>query len=258
MPNYNILPITEGLAPPEGPKTVAVTIIWSLNPNNPQTVFPISFVSQVQTAQFTSVQAVYVDNSTCPYPVLLQSAETGQMLNVPGFTVGMYPIFSGANPNITVSIGTVGDFTTRLQFFNLRQVPFQLANPILGNQVGVIAKSVQFVNGGPTSMLLYTHPYPNRMSLSQLQIINSMGGTPGTNFGPSCQISEIGGTFFGDFAVGGTLPLEPQYFNISYDPPWISELDHGFLQLTISNPLPIGVATLTIYVNATIGNVVVA
>ena len=260
MSALNILTNTLGLIPPraEGLKTVPVAILWNQNTNNPQTFFLINFTTQVQTAQFTSVQAVYVDNSTCPLPVLLTSIETGQTIWVPAFTLGVYPIISGNNPQISVQIAAVGPYTTKLQFFNNRQVPFQQVLPPLGNIQTNPTMVAEVLPSTTFPYVLYTHPYANRMSISNIEIsilINIASGS----YGPYLVLLEPGGNVICSFFVNGSIGANnpAQIYNFQFTPPWLSVLNESGLAFTISNGMPAG-SEISIAVNAQIGNVVVA
>jgi hypothetical protein len=88
------------------------------------------------------VQAIYVDNSTCPYQVKILNQQTGQTIYIPAFTVGMYPILTGTNPSFICTLLYVNDqqagtyfsaVTTRLYFLNSQQDSYIAPTPIYGN-----------------------------------------------------------------------------------------------------------------------------
>src|ERR1700733_7963911 len=94
--NLNVLPIGQDLIPraAEGSKGCSLQIYWQ-NIFNIVPTFPIvatiNLLMQYKTGQFTTIQAVWIDNSTVPYPVTLTSLETQQSITVPPFYQGMYP-----------------------------------------------------------------------------------------------------------------------------------------------------------------------
>jgi hypothetical protein len=133
--NFNILPIAQDLIPraAEGSKGCALQVYW----NNIFAILPtfpivqnINLLLQYNTGQLTTIQAVWIDNSTVPYPVTLLANETGQTINVPAFWQGMYPIFASTAPVFTLILNimpdpnygqSIGACTTKLIFLNTPQ-----------------------------------------------------------------------------------------------------------------------------------------
>lgn len=147
----NILPVTQDMLPAarEGSKVCSLNVNWAFViaslPRIPNQVFAgvINLLSQAQTGNFSTIQAVWIDNSTCPYPVTLVSLETTQQIVVPAFHQGMYPILANTSPvftltlnyaldpNFAFTIGGIGtipsttQYTTRLVFLNTPQRYFE-------------------------------------------------------------------------------------------------------------------------------------
>jgi hypothetical protein len=147
----NILPVTQDMLPglKEGSKICSLNVNWafviSSLPRIPNQVFAglINLLQQAQTGNFSTIQSVWIDNSTCPYPVTLVALETTQQIVVPAFHQGMYPIFANTSPvfsltlnytldaNFAFTIGGIGtvpsttQYTTRLIFLNTPQRYFQ-------------------------------------------------------------------------------------------------------------------------------------
>jgi hypothetical protein len=166
--NFNILPIQQDMIPrpAEGSKGCLVSIYWDYLFNLVPGVFPITqninLLQQYQTGQFTTIQAVWIDNSTVPTSVTLREIETGQTITCPAFSQGMYPIFSGVAPVFTASLNlqpdpnyavSIGACTTRIVFINTPQRYFEkyaaVSKPfVYTNNISLIATSTA-VNLGP-------------------------------------------------------------------------------------------------------------
>jgi len=136
----NLLPVTIGVDPLEGSKVANFNIKWALT--NPFGTYNVNLLQQYQTGQFVTVQAIYVDNSTCPYQVKILNQQTGQTIYIPAFTVGMYPILTSNNPSFICTLLYVNDqqaatylsaVTTRLYFLNSKQDSYIAPTPIYGN-----------------------------------------------------------------------------------------------------------------------------
>jgi hypothetical protein len=136
----NLVPVTIGVDPTEGSKVAGFNIKWALTV--PFGTYNVNLLQQYQTNQFVTVQAIYVDNSTCPYQVKILNQQTGQTIYIPPFTVGMYPILTGTNPSFICTLFYVNDqaagtylsaVTTRLYFLNSKQDSYVATTPIYGN-----------------------------------------------------------------------------------------------------------------------------
>lgn len=128
-------------APPEGSKVLSVPLYWNALYFSGAAIEPIqaqlNLYQQAQQALFTKCQSVFIDNSSVPYPVFLESVESGQVIRVNAFTSGMYPLIAAQNPlfNITLFIQpdpnagqSNGACTTTFHFLNTPQ-PFYENKP---------------------------------------------------------------------------------------------------------------------------------
>lgn len=99
-------PVQIDTDPPEGSRAVAATVVWSqVRLTNPGYVTQINLLSQYQSGQFTTIQSVWVDNLSNPWPIILAVAETtGQRIYVPGNAQGLYPLIVPQAPIFTVTL----------------------------------------------------------------------------------------------------------------------------------------------------------
>lgn len=152
-------PIQLGKTPPdsEGPKTVAVAINWQAVVNATKAFTQqINLLSQFQSGQFSTPQAVYIDNQTCPEMVTFVCADTGQQIRVPPFAKGMYPLLCSQAPEFAVTLNisfnpnngqAFSACSTRLFFFNTEQVYFESAPANFGQNLNFYSYT-SFVSGG--------------------------------------------------------------------------------------------------------------
>lgn len=130
--NGSLLPVTLGTQVDAKAVAFSVRIPWA-DFFTATSILPakINLLSQFQTGRFTSVQAVYADNSTVPYQVRLTCDETGQTIVLPPFSQGFYKLLVSSSPTLTASL-TVTQLvpgvvtppvpcTTVLQFLNTKQ-----------------------------------------------------------------------------------------------------------------------------------------
>lgn len=130
-------PVLLGVRPPdrEGSKAVFYRIFWNDLANAQNTfVAKLNLLAQFQTGQFTTIQSVFVDNSTVPEMVTVTCDETGFSFTVPPFAKGMYPICSASTPSFTLTLNESADpvygmayttCTTKFAFFNTPQPYFE-------------------------------------------------------------------------------------------------------------------------------------
>lgn len=93
----------------------------------------INLLQQFLSGQFTTIQAIYIDNSTNFYPVTVTAEDSGQTIVCAPFTQGMFPIVAANAALFLVTLGVVAQpsgFTlavgsTKLFFFNTPQKPYQ-------------------------------------------------------------------------------------------------------------------------------------
>lgn len=107
-------PVQIGTLPPEGSRAVAASILWNtVRQNNQGYVAQINLLTQYQSGQFTTVQSVWIDNLSNPWPLIFSVTEmTGQRIYVPANAVGLYPLIVPQAPIFTVQLlYTVGVLT---------------------------------------------------------------------------------------------------------------------------------------------------
>lgn len=197
----SIQPIQIGVLPRplEGSKGAPFIVKWSSVPvmiGRPTTqVATINLLQQFQTAQFTTIQAVYIDNSTCKVAVDFTCLETGQSVRCPAFGQGMYPLASAVAPIFTLALATSfasgpsGGQSTKIVLLNTPQRSYQppaIAPVYTGGNAVVTSPAtgpVQFTvidNAGLADTNLYM-----RLLGFQLSIFNAgpaaFGGNTGIN-----------------------------------------------------------------------------
>jgi hypothetical protein len=114
-------------------------------------VTTINLLQQFLSGQFTTIQAIYIDNSTNYYPVTIVAEDSGQSVTCGPFSEGMFPLVAANAAQFLVSLNVIPQpsgfvqavGSTKLFFFNTPQKPFlsqqlglgtnfQTANGILG------------------------------------------------------------------------------------------------------------------------------
>lgn len=99
-------PVMLDVSPGEGSRAVAATIQWnSIRQTAPGYIANINLLAQFNSGQFTSVQSVWIDNLSNPWPIILAVSETtGQRIYVPGNAQGLYPLIVPFAPIFTVQL----------------------------------------------------------------------------------------------------------------------------------------------------------
>jgi len=135
----NLVPVsldTLPLSNREGSKCAYFNISWAAilaqYSNPPFVTAKLNLLQQFQTGNFTTVQAVYIDNSTCAAAVLVTCDQTGQNITLNAFSQGMFPIVCNYSPSFTIqalfpySNGVIqySTCTTKFFFLNTPQKPF--------------------------------------------------------------------------------------------------------------------------------------
>lgn len=100
----------------------------------------INLLQQFLSGQFTTIQAIYIDNSTNYYPVTVTAEDSGQTIFCAPFTQGMFPLVAANAAQFLVTLGVVAQpsgFTiavgsTKLFFFNTPQKPYETQQLGLG------------------------------------------------------------------------------------------------------------------------------
>lgn len=128
-------PLMLGLRPKEGPKGASIVIPWA-SAANP---FQLNLLSQFQTGNFSTPQAIWIDNSSCPFPIVVNAEQEDQNLWVPATSQGMYPLLAQQAPLITITqqspaIGAGINYApagrTHLTFLNAQQVSWSSSIPL--------------------------------------------------------------------------------------------------------------------------------
>jgi hypothetical protein len=155
-------PTNLGTSPAEGSKYVYQSINWQqVKINSVGGVdVEINLLSQFQSGQFTSVQSVWIDNQTCPFTFILSCDQTSQVIRVPAFSHGMYPLIATAAPTFTGSIvfamdANYGTFalstwllsSTKLFFLNTSQAYYQ-TSAATGEAGGLFVGYLNYAAGG--------------------------------------------------------------------------------------------------------------
>jgi len=182
-----IYPVTIDTLPrgTEGSKVLPVTINWLTVFNTltlgggglpTRLVAALNLLSQYQTGQFTTVQAVYIDNLSCMYPVVVTSLETGQRIKVNPLTAGMYPLFASIAPSFTIT----------LEFFQLPNYEQAYGGNNLGTTIVTFLNTPQrFLeskyNGTP---LTYVGSPSINVALTNIPLTDNAGGGIGNGMGP--------------------------------------------------------------------------
>lgn len=110
----SVMPIAFGYYPQEGSRAVAVQYSWTA-----QTSYVEDLSQLVARGVETTIQGVYVDNSSVSQFVTLVVNGTGQVLTIAPYAQGIYPLFFTGTPGFTLSIPGSDPGTTRLQLLNV-------------------------------------------------------------------------------------------------------------------------------------------
>jgi hypothetical protein len=260
-------PLTLGTIPPEGSKGVRVTVNW----DSPQVnvalgySFPINMLAQYQSGQFTSVQAIFVDNSNVPFAVQINCEGIGQAIWVPPFSQGMFPIFVSQAPIFTVNLqvlgapGTLLKSSTDVTFLNTPQSYYVNTQPPFGNGFGTLLvtaflTTTNFVNILPPLM-------SQRYLISGVQItLSTLTGWPTTQFVPVTLSEDAGSSspiFWEDafLAIANTPTLYSKF--VPFTPAFMPTIGLTVALNVLGTPL-VPPGGLNAYVTTSYGIVTVA
>lgn len=201
------VPVTLDTLPGNGSKAVSIRVIWNTVPivgNSiaARVIQNINLLSQFQSGQFNTVQAVYIDNLTCAYGVVLQSLESGQKLTCPPFSSGTFPLLCGPSPQFSAEIqgqffftaADIGNSSTSFHFLNTpaRTYVNQGAGIFPVNAPNPFLKSGAFTNDAAVIMAgeLGTPTVPGGLDVPKHYLIDGFSFTltmvpppaPGGNF----------------------------------------------------------------------------
>jgi hypothetical protein len=152
-----LAPITLDTVPKEGAKVWSFPIAWGATV--PFGTAQINLLSAFQSGQFTTPQAVYIDNGTCPYQVRLVCQETGLTVRVPPFAQGTYTLIMGNAPVFSAFLDFAPPFfvlggtasiitacTTRFYFLNVPRGESERRMPLAGINTGSTSRVIRFTN----------------------------------------------------------------------------------------------------------------
>jgi hypothetical protein len=109
-----VFPVSFGYFPSEGSRCVSVQYDWTS-----RTSYAEDLSQLVARGVETTIQGVYVDNSTVAQYVTLSVAGTGQILIVPPYAQGLFPLFFTGTPSFVLSIPNQAACVTRLMLLNV-------------------------------------------------------------------------------------------------------------------------------------------
>lgn len=119
-----VFPVSYGYYPQEGSRVVNAIYNWSANIG-----FNEDLSQLVAKGLETTIQSVWIDNSSNPEPVTLSIASTGQVIVVPQNSQGLFPAFFTGAPAFQISVlqipvqfivlGVVTVPVTRVVFLNV-------------------------------------------------------------------------------------------------------------------------------------------
>lgn len=109
-----IFPIGFGYLPPEGSRCVMAQYDWTA-----QTGYADDLSQLVARGVETSIQSVFVDNSSNAQPVSILVNGTNHLIVTPARSQGFYPIFFTGAPGFQITVGAAAAALTRLYLLNL-------------------------------------------------------------------------------------------------------------------------------------------
>lgn len=120
----------------------------------------INLLQQFLSGQFTTIQAIYIDNSTNYYPVTIVAEDSGQSVTCPPFSQGMFPLVAANAAQFLVTLNvsaqptgfTLAVGSTKLLFFNTPQKPYLTSQ--LGIGTNFQTASGQLLTWGATANIL--------------------------------------------------------------------------------------------------------
>lgn len=291
--NAGLTPVSLGTIPKEVSKVCTVKIRWAADTYQfaPFGEYKINLLQQYQSGQFTSVQCVYVDNSTVPYQVRLTCDETAAVVVIPPLSQGFYDLLTGQAPSFTLDIDvpqTTANFvpplpcSTILNFLNVPQAEYQrLVQPSALNTIAAEFTFVsaadhitfpQFFDITQPVTLIPPSVLPNRFTaISSVSIATAVAGGYA---GPTLIVAAfnwIGGAFSAIY-VGSWVSAAAPTNNVGngyqgsqlYSPALIApqaNLGVNFQLLgsapTTGGPLPGGTGYIIVNISVTYGTVLI-
>ena len=201
--NLNLLPTGRN----ENSKAAYLSIYWKAVHDATGGFYAvINLLQQYQTGNFTTVQAVWIDNSTAPYEFVLNCLETTQTIRVAPFTMGMFPIFASTSPTFGATLNGLADpvygllntdCTTEIFFLNTPQRYVVIPQPTYGQnwsqytygKVVNVAGAVPLV--GITGNGLQNIGYPFYYTITSCSVTIMLTTALTANWSTGFQLQEI-------------------------------------------------------------------
>jgi hypothetical protein len=198
--NLNLVPINIGRISSQS-KAAIFTIKWAKQPGIQAT--QINLQQQDSSGQFANVQAVYIDNTTCPFTVVLTCQQTNQAIIVDRFTNGYFPLIVTSSPLFDIELlpASMQPFATMTTtFFFLNSYIQQQINELkdYGNSPSVQPISVTG-NAQQTFQLLPVFGAPFVYTLISVDVYGVLSSAAANNGQFTIIIESVG--------TAGTIPL---------------------------------------------------
>jgi hypothetical protein len=199
-PGVNQTNILNALVPPEGPKSAAVTLDFSLT----DTVL-VDFTITTAQGKLSTVQMIFVDNYANPAPLNVQVSGTSQTIRVPAGIQGWFPVVATNRPKFTcvTDPGVIvialflnvpvaqGQWDPDGNGLTVAQSPLAFVVAVGGTPVAAFATTA--TSQVPTEGAIITNPFSATESLF-VDIVNAaQTSAPGTN-GTTVEL-KAGGSF---------------------------------------------------------------
>jgi hypothetical protein len=109
-----VFDVAFGYYPREGSRLVAAQYNWTAN-----TFFNEDLSQLVARGVETTIQSVFVDNSSLPEPVVITIGGSNQVIECPANSQGIFPCFFTGTPSFQISVNSVSPNVTRLYLLNV-------------------------------------------------------------------------------------------------------------------------------------------
>lgn len=112
IPFTQAVPATLFSNPKEGPRFIPYTLDFGAT-----AIQEFDFQIQYNQQQFTTLQTIWVDNSTATGAITIINTVTGQVIVVPASTQGYFPILQG-NSGPKFKLTAAGNVVANIAFLN--------------------------------------------------------------------------------------------------------------------------------------------
>lgn len=109
-----IMPCAFGYYPAEGSRAVSAQYNWASLAGYNEDLSQL-----VARGVETTIQALYVDNSSCPVSVTVTVNGTGQVIVCPAYSQGIFPAFFTGTPGFQIVAGGISNTVTRVIMLNV-------------------------------------------------------------------------------------------------------------------------------------------